>query len=83
MDVRILGLDIAGNPFKWLSMEEAIHYYASDKVVWELGDDIATFHGGTQRKTGDRSVIVAKSILLYRDWETDRKSTRLNSSHRL
>ena len=22
-------------------------------------------------------------LLLYRDWETDRKSTRLNSSHRL
>ena len=26
---------------------------------------------------------VAKEDLMYRDWETDRKSTRLNSSHRL
>ena len=25
----------------------------------------------------------AYSTRLYRDWETDRKSTRLNSSHRL
>ena len=25
---------------------------------------------------------VAEESLLYRDWETDRKSTRLNSSHR-
>ena len=28
------------------------------------------------------SVIVNSVELLYRDWETDRKSTRLNSSHR-
>ena len=26
---------------------------------------------------------VSQHIYLYRDWETDRKSTRLNSSHRL
>ena len=25
----------------------------------------------------------AKTLASYRDWETDRKSTRLNSSHRL
>ena len=27
--------------------------------------------------------LLANLILIYRDWETDRKSTRLNSSHRL
>ena len=26
---------------------------------------------------------VKEKVKLYRDWETDRKSTRLNSSHRL
>ena len=29
------------------------------------------------------AIVVAITALLYRDWETDRKSTRLNSSHRL
>ena len=28
-------------------------------------------------------IISMDSALVYRDWETDRKSTRLNSSHRL
>ena len=28
-----------------------------------------------------RALSGAKDKLLYRDWETDRKSTRLNSSH--
>jgi hypothetical protein len=65
-NVRILGLDISGNPFKWLTPEEAVHYYASDKVVWELGEDIQTFHGGFQRASGDRSLIVTKSIIAIR-----------------
>ena len=28
-----------------------------------------------------KNVFLYSSDLLYRDWETDRKSTRLNSSH--
>jgi 5-methylcytosine-specific restriction endonuclease McrA len=65
MEIRILGLDIAGNPFKWLTMEEAVHYYASEKVVWDLGDTIQTFHGGYQN-TGLRSEISTKSIIAVR-----------------
>ena len=30
----------------------------------------------------DRSLLLIGVLGLYRDWETDRKSTRLNSSHR-
>ena len=33
-------------------------------------------------KKQDGSVVVLEAGM-YRDWETDRKSTRLNSSHRL
>jgi len=74
MEARVLGLDITGNPFKWLSVEEAVHYYATDKVVWDLGEDMQTYHGGTQ-KTGDRSVIVTKSIISVRG-ETKRRYDR-------
>lgn len=73
MEYRVLGLDIAGNPFKWLSIEEAIHYYASDKVAWELGEDLQTFHGGFQ-KSGDRSILVTKSIIAVKG-ETRRTRT--------
>ena len=80
-NVRILGLDIAGNPFKWLSMEEAIHYYATDKVVWELGEDLETFHGGIQRISGDRSIIVAKSIIAVRGETKPRKIQETINTH--
>ena len=29
-----------------------------------------------------KPILLMKQLALYRDWETDRKSTRLNSSHR-
>ena len=31
--------------------------------------------------TWDSATITSNGALIYRDWETDRKSTRLNSSH--
>lgn len=65
METRILGVDIAGNPFKWLSAEEAVHYYASEKVVWDLGAELQVFHGGFQN-TGIQSLISLKSIVAVR-----------------
>jgi hypothetical protein len=46
MTPQILALDIAGNPFDWISAQDAIHYYATDKVAWELGDREFLFRGG-------------------------------------
>ena len=74
MELRILGLDIAGNPFKWLTPEEAVHYYASDKVVWDLGDDLQVFHGGFQN-SGNQSQIAVKSIVAIKG-ETKRSYDR-------
>ena len=37
-------------------------------------------------KTNLRSIsdfVMVDTVLAYRDWETDRKSTRLNSSHEI
>ena len=44
--------------------------YLFEEVTFRLG-------------AGDRVGLVGKNGAGYRDWETDRKSTRLNSSHRL
>ena len=35
---------------------------------------------GVDKKFGNEQRVCLR---MYRDWETDRKSTRLNSSHRL
>lgn len=65
MELKILGVDVAGNPFKWLSPEETVHYYASDKVVWDLGEELQIFHGGYQ-KDGLQSLIAVKPIVAVR-----------------
>jgi len=59
---RILALDIAGTPFRWLEPRDAIGYYAADKVAWELGDEALRFRGGTNR-AGRRSEIAARALI--------------------
>jgi hypothetical protein len=59
---HILGLDIAGNPWAWLSPEDAVCYYAKGKVAWELGDDAVLFRGGMSN-AGVRSIIGVKPII--------------------
>jgi len=59
---QILALDIAGNPFRWLDIEQAIYYAACGKVAWEIGDDEMVFHGGIQR-TGERSTVALRPVI--------------------
>ena len=50
-----------------LSFVHGLEPFARDNIRWVRGKD---------------SPAIGKGIhALYRDWETDRKSTRLNSSH--
>jgi hypothetical protein len=59
---QILALDIAGNPFDWISAQDAIHYYATDKVAWELGDREFLFRGGMSN-AGILSTLTVKPII--------------------
>ena len=45
--------------------------------------DMATLSHDEKKMLFDKDILdkLSKDIELYRDWETDRKSTRLNSSH--
>ncbi len=62
MTPQILALDIAGNPFDWISAQEAIHYYATHKVAWELGDREFLFRGGVSN-AGILSTLTVKPII--------------------
>ncbi len=62
MTTQILALDIAGNPFDWIFAKDAVHYYASGKVAWDLGDRDFVFRGGYS-KTGAQSIIKVKPII--------------------
>ena len=62
MQPQILTLDISGNPFDWITAQEAVHYYAKSKVAWDLGDREFVFRGG-HAHDGTQSMIVVKSII--------------------
>jgi hypothetical protein len=62
MSNHILALDIAGNPFDWISGQDAATYYASGKVAWDLGEGNMVFRGGYS-KSGVQSRIVVKPII--------------------
>lgn len=59
---QILALDIAGNPFRWLGIEQAIVYAASGRVAWEVGEQELVFLGGT-RPSGERSRIALRPVI--------------------
>ncbi len=63
---KILALDVAGTPRKWIEMETAVHYYVKDMVAWSIGETEFTYHGGIARSSGQRSIIVANSIIAVR-----------------
>lgn len=66
MSQRVLALDSAGSPNRWLKPKEAAWYYATDKVAWSLGESEFVMRGGTNRVTGQESRIVAASIISIR-----------------
>ena len=59
----VLTLDMAGLPFRWVGMEEAIMYAARNMVAWSIGSEAGIFHGGVCRATGKRSIISTKCII--------------------
>jgi hypothetical protein len=60
---KILKLDVSGMPLEWITLEEAVMYYAKDMVIFELGNPVTTFRGGYNRVTNLQSEITANSII--------------------
>ena len=58
----VLVVDKNGTPKDWCDYEEAVCYYARDKVVWEIGQTLKTFFGG-YNNSGEQSSIKISSII--------------------
>lgn len=71
MNTSLLKLSAGGLPVDWISLEDAITAYATDKVLWELGEDKIVVHGGFQN--GLRSTLEVSPIIAVDDkskkWE--------------
>lgn len=78
---HILALDIAGHPFRWLDIERAIHYIATGKVAWALGEEAMTVHGGFRRDGARSQLIVPPVIALAKSEAMVRHMGALPLSH--
>ena len=67
---KILKIDASGMPEKWLNLDEAISYYATDMVLYELGSPVVTYRGGYNRITQQQSEITANSIIAVKGHRT-------------
>jgi hypothetical protein len=76
MHPHILALSINGYPFDWLTAEEAVHYYATGKVAWELGDTEFVFRGGYSNE-GVQSIVKVKPIIAISGSEIMAKKLRM------
>src|SRR6185295_17017562 len=62
----ILTLDQHGVPHRWVTWQQAVWYYAKERVAWEVGSEAFTVYGGHSHRTGERSHITANSIIAIR-----------------
>ena len=62
MKAEILKLNKAGSPQDWINVEAAATAKAKGLVLWEMGRQIKTLHGGIQN-TGERSYLTLPSII--------------------
>ncbi|CAN0542305.1 unnamed protein product, partial [Scytosiphon promiscuus] len=60
---RILRLDLAGQPLEWLSWQAAVCLYASDIVVWTVGEPLLRIRGGLSRADSSNSYMDIHSIV--------------------
>jgi hypothetical protein len=59
----ILTLDTHGVPHRWVNWQQAVWYYARDRVAWEMGQEAFTVRGGRSRLTGEVSSVTSASII--------------------
>ena len=64
--VKVLQLNIAGQPQCWLTLERAATMTVNGQVAWSASPDEFILTGGTSRATGLRSKLKINSIIAVR-----------------
>lgn len=60
---QVLRTDQAGVPLEWIDYQDAVRLYYLDQVAFTCGSLLYEVHGGTNARTGRRSVIAVNSII--------------------
>jgi len=64
--IRLLSLDAHGRALGWIGWQDASCLYVRDAVSWTLGDPCLRVHGGTNRESGQQSVLDLHPIIASR-----------------
>ena len=67
--VKVLQLNIAGQPQCWLTREDAATLAVKGRVAWSASQTELMMTGGFSRATGERSVVSFNSIIAVRGAE--------------
>lgn len=59
----ILQLDMAGNPCRWITYEDAAYYKAKNLIAWTVGDEGYTIYGGKNRISLQQSSMDLNTII--------------------
>ncbi|MBF8270001.1 MAG: HNHc protein [Gammaproteobacteria bacterium] len=63
MTALILRLDVSGSPVTWIPWQDAVSLYCRDLIAWTAGNQEFVFHGGVNRRSGERSMVNVSSII--------------------
>lgn len=62
-EVKVLQLNIAGQPTCWITRERAATLAVKGMVAWSASPNELVMTGGTSRATGERSVVAFNTII--------------------
>ena len=60
---QVLRTDVAGMPLEWIDYREAVRLYHTGQVAYACGSLLFSLRGGTNARTGERSVVDVSSIV--------------------
>ena len=59
----VLRTDIAGMPLEWIDYKEAARLYHQEQVAYTCGSPLYDLYGGTNARTGRRTILEVNSIV--------------------
>lgn len=63
LNQEILRTDVAGMPLEWIDYRDAVRLYHTGQVAYACGNSLYRLYGGTNARSGKRSVLDINTIL--------------------
>ncbi|MDW7709076.1 MAG: HNH endonuclease [Deferrisomatales bacterium] len=63
LDQQVLRVDVGGVPLDWIDYQEAVRLHHLERVAYSLGTLLYRLRGGTNARSGRRTVIEVRSVL--------------------